>query len=145
MWLLVRARGGTTGVRELASCPDSPREEGSAEPWQWTMTLDPEAGLQVAADPDLVHTQLQVHRGSSLEVDRRAGTILGLVPLSGRWVAEVLGGPWRRVLGPGDLLLAEDDRAERLRLRPAGPDDDAEIHLATITPTDPGISLRWIP
>lgn len=145
MWLLVRSGGRGLEPRELASCPDTVRPAGDAEPWQWTLSLAADNDVQLSTNPDLVLASTRVYTDPApLHLTRGAGTILALVPTAGSWQVSVSGGPWKRLLDCGDLFIAEDDRREEISVATASTAPHLAISILTLESASP-TPLRWIP
>lgn len=139
MWLLVRRGESPDGV--LASCPDTTQ---GREPWQWTVSRDAGGHVVVDTDDDRVVSEVVEVRVASV-VSREAGSIVTFVPSSGEWAVASSSGPWSRTLAPGDVFLAEDDRAEELRVIPADGAVCLALSMATLRPVRGDAPLRWIP
>lgn len=149
MWLLLRASpSDPDGPGVHVRSPDSAAyDAGNPEPWQWTVAGDPRVALTVETERSTCRgTTEQV--GEATTIQRRAGTIVVLVSGSGAWTVSSGSGPWHRVLGPGDVFLAEDARDERLEVSPLPtPEsgDTAVLNVVTVAPSNGGRPLRWIP
>ena len=140
MWMLVRA-GAEDCPRTLAACPDTPDR---GEPWRWTVRLEADGGgglrVGVEVDTDHVLARQETHHDRT-DLHRSPGEILVVVPLQGACGVAVVDGPWRRDLDAGDVLVAEGEDAEVLRLVPG---DGARTDVVRVTSTT-STSLRWVP
>ena len=154
MWMLVRGNATSPdddGATTLAACPDS-AERG--DQWQWSVRRVPDHTsdqtpeqadswqVSVDHDPDHISAELTVHVDETVELTRRPGEELVVVPLSGEHLIAHATGPWRRWVSPGDVFVVEGEQTESLRLRPAP--GGARVALVRLRPTT-APALRWVP
>ncbi len=132
MYLHVAADGSTV----LACSPDTAERD---EPWRWTLRLDDGAVSVDVADGVIAEQSEHV---AAVTLHRAAGTLVAVVGISGSCEVRPADGPWARDVGPGDLFVAEDDRAEPIALQPA--DDTTRVTVVVMRNAD-GTALRWVP
>ncbi len=168
--MLVRGNAaipGADGSTILAACPDSP-ERG--DQWLWSVRRvpgiagdsEPDTGAGSgsdtavdtgpgAADPwrvvvdhdrDHVTANLTVHADETVELTRRPGEELVVVPLTGEHLIAHASGPWRRSVAPGDVFVIEGEETESLRISPAP--GGARVALVRLSPILTPV-LRWVP
>jgi hypothetical protein len=147
MWMLVRDDVGLhsdAAPRTLAACPDS---DDRGDPWRWSVRLVPRGAgcwaVEVEADHDHVTVRQDTHHdGAVVDVSRRAGEEIVVVPVSGQCLVADAQGPWRRWLSPGDVFVGEGEQDELLRLTLAPGRSGATVVRLTPMTAQP---LRWVP
>lgn len=150
--------------KQLAACPDT---HGRGDKWKWAVNVvrnwSPEFvpvgapvdcvsqvievdglyQLVVSHDPVLISTLVEVNeQNSNLQIERKSGTEVLVIPLFGEALVAAPNGVWKRLLKPGDMFVIEGEDDELLLLSPS-PDLTrvVVIHLESNAPQ----ALRWVP
>jgi hypothetical protein len=167
MWMLERASESTLDAQDfhqLAACPDT---HGRGDKWRWAVNfvrqnadefmpigapdnrincvieVDGHDALVISHDPALISTLVEVNeQNSNLQIERKSGTQVLVVPLFGEALVAAPNGVWKRLLHPGDVFVIEGEEEETLFLTPS-PDLTriVVIHLESNTAQ----ALRWVP
>lgn len=167
MWMLERASESTMDAldfHQLAACPDT---HGRGDKWRWAVNfvrndagsfvpigaphdrinfvieVDGHDALVVSHDPALISTLVEVNeQNSNLQIERRSGTEVLIVPLFGEALIAAPNGVWKRLLQPGDVFVIEGEEDETLLLTPS-PDLTRVVVVHLESNADQ--ALRWVP
>ena len=166
MWMLERAHQLSLdgSPQQLAACPDT---HGRGDKWKWAVNVvrsdahefipvgapqdcvnqiievDGHYQLVVSHDPVLISTLVEVNeQNSNLQIERKSGTEVLVIPLFGEALVAAPNGVWKRLLKPGDVFVMEGEEDETLLLSPS-PDLTrvVVIHLESTAAQ----ALRWVP
>jgi len=169
MWMLERGTSfsGNVETHQLAACPDT---YGRGDRWKWSVSavvgdattwfplgadqdsftcdlLDIDvaqrSALAVAYDPAFVSVEVRIaEKNEQLEVLRKGGSEVVVIPLFGEALVVAPNGVWKRWLTSGDTFVIEGEDDETLFVTPSP--ELTRVIVIQISPTTEQ-ALRWVP